>query len=369
MALKENLTRLIQAIQEEDNLDIEEIKELITDASEDDVRNSSQQFLQLCHSMTESLVKTKRSVSGIHLMETAILKLQNHRSQLTPLHSDFCLLCLDSKCFNPALALLSRDYMEIMKTGDREHDIKRVMLFYYYGGLIYAAIKDFERATFYFEVVLTVPATVVTPIMQETYKKFLILNVLLDGKLQDNVLPKCTSPCIMRQRKQIGQPYLKFAHEYASLNMDKISRCVATHTATFERDENMGLIKQCLTQVHKRNIQRLTKTFLTLPLRDVANYVGLASEREAETYILNMIDDGEISATIDQKDSMVVFKDNTEKYDSVTIFQKLQEDMAVTTTLIKTLKRMEPEGVSVDNAASNIHRMGDCFNIQSAGNR
>lgn len=348
------MTRLIQEIQENPRHDIEEIKELIIDTTDDEIRSSSKQFLQLCHLLTEALVKTKRSVSGILLMSHAIMKYQQHRSQLTPLHSDFCLLCLDSKCLNPALNFLEIDYTEIRKTDDGE-DVKRVLLFYYYGGLIYAAIKNFERASYFFEVVLTVPATVMSPIMQETYKKFIILNVLLNGKLQDNILPKYTSSCVLRQRKLIGHSYLKFAQEYSSLSYEKLKRLVSTNSSTFERDENMGLIKQCLTQIHKRNIQRLTKTFLTLPLKDVASYVGLESEKEAELYVLNMIDDGEISATIDQKDGMVVFRDNSEKYDTVSVFQKLQEDMSVTMTLINTMKKLE--GARGGLEARAIHKM------------
>jgi COP9 signalosome complex subunit 3 len=347
MAMKDNLARLVKVIEEGPNFDIDEIKELILDATEDDIRSSHKQFIQFCHVLTEALVKTKRSVSGIHLIGTAIIKFQQHRYQLTTLHSDYCLLCLDSKCLNPALPFLNNDYTEIRKTDDKDDDVKRILLFYYYGGLIYTAIKNFERATFYFEVVLTVPSTVVGPIVQETFKKFLILKVLLEGKLHENMLPKYTSQCVMRHRRSMAHPhYYKFAHEYASLNYEKISGYVNVHNAQFERDENMGLIKQCVTQVHRRKIQRLTKTFLTLPLRDVASYVGLSSVKEAELYILNMIDDGEISATINQKDGMVIFRDNTEKYDSVSVFQRLKDDMATTMTLIKTLKKMELDAAS-----------------------
>ena len=340
MALTENLTRLIQEIIENPNHDIDEIKELLKETTEDEIRSSSKQFLQLCHILTDALVRTKRSVTGIQLMSYAIVKYQQHRSQLTPLHSDFCLLCLDSKCLNPALNFLEIDYTEIRKTDDGD-DVRRLLLFYFYGGLIYAAIKNFERASYFFEVVLTLPTTSMNPIMQATYKKFVILNVLLNGKLQDNILPRYTSPCVLKQRKVIGHSYLKFASEYSSLNYDKLRRLVTANSDNFELDENMGLIKQCLTQVHKRNIQRLTKTFLTLPLKDVANYIGLDSEKEAELYVLNMIDDGEISATIDQKDGMVVFRDNSEKYDTVAVFQKLQENMSITMTLVKTLKKLE----------------------------
>jgi len=345
MAIKENLTRFIQAIQEDSNYDIEEIKDMVNESSEHDIRGAAKQFIQLCHLITEILVKTKRSVSGISLLSTMISKFQQHRSQLTPFHSDFCLLCLDAKCFNPALEFLDIDYTEIKTTDVAADDVKQVLSFYYYGGLIYAAVKNFERASHYFEIVLTIPANVITPIMQETYKKFILVNVLLNGKLPDHILPKYTSQCVIRQRKQICHSYLKFAQEYSSLNIERIRQVVSMNTGIFERDENMGLIKQCLTQVHRRNILRLTKTFLTLPLSEVANYVGLHSDKEAELYILNMIDDGEISATINQRDGMVVFQDINEKYDSVKVFQELQESMALTTTLIETLKKMNPEAL------------------------
>lgn len=343
MAFRENVNRFIQAFQENPEHELDEIQELILDSAEDEIKSTAKQFLTLCHVLTGSLIKAKRSVSGINLLSNAIMKLQTHRSQLTPLHSDFCLLCLESKCLNPALALLEIDYTEIRVTEDKEDDVRHVLLFYYYGGLIYAAVKNFDRASQFFEVVLTMPAHCMSPVMQETYKKHIIIALLLHGKLPENILPKYTSSCVLRQRKQIGYPYSKLAQEYTSLNHEKIRRLINGNSGTYERDENMGLIKQCLTQVHKRNIQRLTQTFLTLPLRDVANYVGLPNEREAELYILNMIDDNEISATINQKDGMVVFQDSLEKFDSAAVFQELQEDMSKTMTLITTLKKMESE--------------------------
>lgn len=57
----------------------------------------------------------------------------------------------------------------------------------------------------------------------------------------------------------------------------------------FVRDQNMGLVKQCLSALYKKNIQRLTRTFLTLSLADVANRVQLSTPQEAEKYILNMV--------------------------------------------------------------------------------
>ena len=48
----------------------------------------------------------------------------------------------------------------------------------------------------------------------------------------------------------------------------------------------MGLVKLVSQSLTKRNIQRLTQTYLTLSLGDIAANVGLASAQEAEMYIL-----------------------------------------------------------------------------------
>nr|XP_021525430.1 COP9 signalosome complex subunit 3-like isoform X2 [Aotus nancymaae] len=50
----------------------------------------------------------------------------------------------------------------------------------------------------------------------------------------------------------------------------------------------MGLVKQCLSSLYKKNIQRLTKTFLTLSLQDMASRVQLSGPQEAEKYVLHM---------------------------------------------------------------------------------
>lgn len=52
------------------------------------------------------------------------------------------------------------------------------------------------------------------------------------------------------------------------------------------QDGNMGLVKLVLAGRTKRAIQRLTQTFLTLSLADIAQQVGLETAAEAEGHIL-----------------------------------------------------------------------------------
>ena len=52
------------------------------------------------------------------------------------------------------------------------------------------------------------------------------------------------------------------------------------------QDGNVGLMKQALAARQMRLTQRLTQTYMTLSLADIARHVGLASPQEAEQHIL-----------------------------------------------------------------------------------
>ncbi len=65
----------------------------------------------------------------------------------------------------------------------------------------------------------------------------------------------------------------------------KTPRCFARLIVTTQ-DGNTGLVKLVLAGRTKRAIQRLTQTFLTLSLADIAEQVGLENASEAEGHIL-----------------------------------------------------------------------------------
>lgn len=110
-------------------------------------------------------------------------------NQLTSIHADLCQLCLVAKCFKPALQILDVDIVsisqEVTGTGlsNPQFDAKYFLLYYYYGGKIYLALRNLDRALYFFEVALTTPAHAVSHIMLEAYKKFILVSLLLHGKV------------------------------------------------------------------------------------------------------------------------------------------------------------------------------------------
>ncbi len=59
-----------------------------------------------------------------------------------------------------------------------------------------------------------------------------------------------------------------------------------THTHLYTQDNNMGLVQQVLAAKQRRSVSVLTRTFLTLPLTNIASAAGLPNAAIAEQYVL-----------------------------------------------------------------------------------
>ncbi|KOX73551.1 COP9 signalosome complex subunit 3 [Melipona quadrifasciata] len=292
-----------------------QVQEFIIGCNGEQVRFASDIYAELCHLFTQTLVELQIPLRGIELLCRAIRKIQLFDSQLTSIHADLCQLCLLSKCFKPALEFLDIDITGISQE-EGQFDSKYFLLYYYYG---------------------------VSYIMLEAYKKYILVSLILHGKVLN--LPRYTSQVVNRYMKPLGQQYQELATAYQMNSCEEVQNIITKYQQLFTRDHNMGLVKQVLSYLYKKNIQRLTKTFLTLSLSDVASRVQLSGPADAEKYILNMIEDGEIFATINQKDGMVVFHDDPEKYNSPQMLAKLEKEMAACMELDKRVLEMEEEVV------------------------
>ncbi|EAW55711.1 COP9 signalosome complex subunit 3 isoform X1 [Gorilla gorilla gorilla] len=348
-----------------------QVQLFISTCNGEHIRYATDTFAGLCHQLTNALVERKQPLRGIGILKQAIDKMQMNTNQLTSIHADLCQLCLLAKCFKPALPYLDVDMMDICKENGA-YDAKHFLCYYYYGGMIYTGLKNFERALYFYEQAITTPAMAVSHIMLESYKKYILVSLILLGKVQQ--LPKYTSQIVGRFIKRqslamlarlvlnswpqavllrlpprvlglqpLSNAYHELAQVYSTNNPSELRNLVNKHSETFTRDNNMGLVKQCLSSLYKKNIQRLTKTFLTLSLQDMASRVQLSGPQEAEKYVLHMIEDGEIFASINQKDGMVSFHDNPEKYNNPAMLHNIDQEMLKCIELDERLKAMDQE--------------------------
>lgn len=76
-----------------------------------------------------------------------------------------------------------------------------------------------------------------------------------------------TDICFILQ--PLSNAYHELAQVYSSNNPAELRNLVNKHGETFTRDNNMGLVKQCLSSLYKKNIQRLTKVRIHTPFTPV----------------------------------------------------------------------------------------------------
>nr|CAG4643898.1 EOG090X04TU [Lepidurus arcticus] len=314
--------------------------DFIDSCNGEQIRYASDTLAEVCHSLRQSLIDRNVAIRGIAVLQKAIRKVRISDTQLTSLHADLCQLCLVSKCLQPALEFLDIDITEISQENGH-FDSKPFLLYYYYGGLIYAGLKQWERALYYFEVAVATPALAVSHIMLEAYKHYILVSLILHGRIMP--LPKYTSQVIVRFIRPLSQVYHDIASAFTTNNPAQLATVVNKHQDMINRDHNMGLVKQVQASLYKKTIQRLTQTFLTLSLADMAHRVQLPNVQAAEKLVLDMIEEGEIYATIHQKDGMVVFHDSPNHFDSPSTLQRLGKYVSLCMELDKQIQKMEEE--------------------------
>ncbi|KAJ3281628.1 hypothetical protein HK104_011358, partial [Borealophlyctis nickersoniae] len=244
---------------------------------------------------------------------------------LTSLHSIATKYCLLAKHPRAALQILEQDIAEIEPRG---YDLRyqEFLLYHYYGGMIYTGRKQFERALDFFSLCVSAPASVVSAIQVEAYRKYVLVSLLVDGKVRP--LPKYTSAPVTRSFRSFCAPYQEFAQAYESLNVIRVQTEYGKHSDAFNKHRNLGLARQCLEALVRRNIQQLTQTYLTLSLADIAKTVGLDSAAEAERHLLRMIDEGQIYATIGHREGgMVSFHDAPDRFDDTATMNRMNAEI------------------------------------------
>lgn len=326
----------------------------INSCSTEQIRIAPEKFTVLCRRLKEQAMQLQVPIQAIIPLRTAVRKLQPSPEHLTPLHPDLLLVCLLAKCYKAALSILEEDIFEI--------DIPKDFLLYcYYGGMIFIGLKRFNKALEFFQHAITAPATTLTAITVEAYKKFVLVSLIQTGQVP--AFPKYTPAVVQRNLKSCTQFYIDLANNYSSGKISVLEACVNTNTEKFKNDSNLGLVKQVLSSLYKRNIQRLTQTYLTLSLQDIASTVQLETAKQAELHVLQMIQDGEIFATINQKDGMVSFNEDPEQYKTCQMTEYIDTAIRRIMALSKKLTTVD-EQISCDHSyLSKVGRERSRFDI------
>lgn len=112
-------------------------------------------------------------------------------------------------------------------------DAKYFLTYYYFGGVIYTAMKNYSRAITFFEIALTTLLPVMSQIMVESYKKFVLVSIIHLGSVPS--LPKLSPPFIDRVLKPVCQGYLDIIPAYQSGDPMELQRTISKYHDVYQR--------------------------------------------------------------------------------------------------------------------------------------
>jgi COP9 signalosome complex subunit 3 len=319
---------------------VQGVEQLLLHLDQSQVSRVGIRFVGLIHFYTDNILKNGHSARGVKYLAEGCKKFKPHSECLTGIHSDYLACCLKTMNLKHALPMLKSPVFDLQpdKTGINP---KEMLLYYYYGGMIFLGLKMNREALDFFDTALTVPAFAMNAIMVEAFKKFVLTSLLLDGKYTG--ISKNASNIVHRHIKVYCQPYLEFATAFDKHDIEKCTINSVTNKEAYKKDNNTGLIKLCVSALSRNTIQRLTETYLTLSLSDIAKMAKLKDTEQAEKILLSMIQNGEIKGVINQKNKMVSFNEEIVEFNTNQTFARLDSKIQSSVELAYRLKKMDQD--------------------------
>jgi len=239
-------------------------------------------------------------------------------SYLTTLHPLFVLSCVATRHFTVALPVLQVPITNIDTTLS---DLTYMdnLKYHYIGGIALAALRLWDEAEDFFEICIGSPAVVPSAVQLEALKKLKLVQLISRGKTLG--LPRYTHQALSRALK--NTPYQTFINAYPR-NPEQLHKVMEENRQLFASERNFGLIVQAIRRAPRWMLKKLTATYLTLGIADIAKAIKVESEAEVRNLLLNMIEANDIGARI-SADGTVTFFDATPEYSKEDLARLLQD--------------------------------------------
>lgn len=226
--------------------------------------------------------------------------------------------------------------------------------------------KRFHDAIDFLLLAVTAPADALSVFVIEANKKLVLATLLADG--EPAPLPKYTSFVVSRHLESHCVIYSDLARAFVvDRDVTAMRAVVEQHEATFSKDGNLGLARQCIVALQHRKLLQLTRTYATIGLAELAGAAGIAgnnismtdgapqepvvSTADAEKMLLELISSGLMEAVIDRHEGKVTFVLEDEsgdkaELDNAEMMQRLQQEMQKLVFVASRLRDMDAELVT-----------------------
>uniref|UniRef100_A0A914I5F6 Structural maintenance of chromosomes protein 4 n=1 Tax=Globodera rostochiensis TaxID=31243 RepID=A0A914I5F6_GLORO len=203
---------------------------------------------------------------------------------------------------------------------------RAVLLYFYYGALIYAALEQWEEAALFLEHAICFPAMKKnSAIALDAVKKYNIIWLILGRSKPIDSLPHYRLSSLQRNFVALASVYTKLwpLVQRNADNKTDLVRALFSYLSekfvVFEKDKNVGLMKVLANACRENAIKRLGNIFVSLQLEDVNRMAHLSQptanneeEESAEQLILRLRHKlPHFVARIDGRTQTVIFEEET----------------------------------------------------------
>ena len=230
--------------------------------------------------------------------------------------------------------------------------------------MVQVGLKNWPQAIDCFVTCVAAPATAVSAVAIEAYKKLVLVSLIVSGAKPS--LPAYTANAVSRALKTSAATkiYDGLAAKFSEDDVAALGAELTKNQDALAADKNLGLAKQAVAAFSQRRIQRLTSCYMTLSLTDIATHAGLAEgAAAAEAEIVNMVASGKIAAKIDAATGMVQFVDDGDDgaEDSKASLQTATKLEAMTAGVVALAARVEALDVAMSKNPAYIKNSGSRF--------
>jgi COP9 signalosome complex subunit 3 len=287
-------------------------QEIILKGNIKQIRIDPKKFSHVCKKFVDACKETKQELRAVKPLRIAISKIAPE-DHLTPQHALFVRACISAKCYKTAIPVLDKFvYLIDPKiSGVKSEDTR---LYFYYGGICYIALKQWDKAIECFETVIAAPAITASAIMVEAYKKLVLASLIAHGEVGS--LPRYTNQSVTRVLKQVCTPYEELSTAFSTHALDDLVKSIENNMKPFAEDNNLGLVNQVRVALIDQNIKRLTKTYMTISFDGLLSNTGCTELRDAEARIQKMVEKYGFTVKINQAQNHLLFENSGEGFDT-----------------------------------------------------
>jgi len=218
--------------------------------------------------------------------------------------------------------------------------------YFLFSGMAFIGLKKWEAALQCLESVVTYPAkdNTVSKIMVEAYKKWVLVGILVEGKLL--LLPKSTSSGAAKCYHVLAKPHETLAQIFESGTASRLKAEVDAGQSFWSAECNVGLVLQVLAAYQRFQIRNLSKIYSKISIQEIIKETTsaetgarLPSVAAGEQLVREMIGNGELHASLGVSQSGQSILTFSPKGPILTEVE-MKKELAVSTLRIKNTDRL-----------------------------